>query len=74
MGRGNRGEGERGDVKFQMELPQSGGWRGGRGENRFLIKAKDVGVKGQRVLWEGITGLRLLYVSLLGHRCSSAWK
>lgn len=51
-----------------------GGGGEGEWENRFLIKAKDVGVKGQRVLWEGITGLRLLYVSLLGHQCSSAWK
>lgn len=62
-------ERERGDVKFQMELP----YRGER-ENRFPIKAKDVGVKGQQVLWEGITGPRLLHVSLLGLRGSSAWK
>lgn len=46
----------------------------GERENRFLIKAKDVGVKGQRVLWEGITDLRLLHVSLLGLQGSSAWK
>lgn len=62
-------ERERGDVKFEMELP----YRGER-ENRFPIKGKDVGVKGQRVLWEGITGLRLLHVSLLGLWGSLAWK
>lgn len=76
MGRGNRGEGER-ERRCKISdgvTSEWGEWRGGRGENRFLIKAKDVGVKGQRVLWEGITGLRLLYVSLLGHQCSSAWK
>lgn len=35
-------------------------------ENRFQIKGKYVGVKGQRVQWEGITGLRLLHVSPAG--------
>lgn len=62
-------ERERGDVKFQKELPGGGGQ-----ENRFQIKGKDVGVRGQEVLWEGITGLRLLHVSLLGLWGSLAWK
>lgn len=64
-------ERERGreDVKFQKELPY-----GGEQENRFQIKGKDVGVRGQQVLWEGITGLRLLHVSLLGLWGSLAWK
>lgn len=77
MGRGNRRERERQserergreDVKFQKELPY-----GGEQENRFQIKGKDVGVRGQQVLWEGITGLRLLHVSLLGLWGSLAWK
>lgn len=38
----------------------------GRGKIDSPYKARDVGVKGQRVLWEGIAGLRLLHVSLLG--------
>lgn len=67
MGRENQRE--RRDVNFQMKLP----YRGER-ENRFQIKGKYVGVKGQRVQWEGITGLRLLHVSLLGLWGSLAWK
>lgn len=63
------GEKESRDVKFQMELPH----RGER-KNRFQIKGKYVGVKGQPVLWEGIAGLRLLHVSLLGLQGSLAWK
>lgn len=48
---------------------------GGEGEDKKKKKSrKDVGVKGQQVLWEGITGLRLLHVSLLGRRGRLAWK
>lgn len=42
--------------------------------NRFLIKAEDVGVRGQPVLWEAGAGLRLPHDSLLGRRLSSARK
>ena len=57
------------DVNFRWSY-----LTGGERENRFPIKGKDVGVKGQRVRWEGITGLRLLHVSLLGLQSSLAWK
>lgn len=46
----------------------------GRGQIDSRYKARDVGVKGHPVLWEGIAGLRLLHVSLLGLQGSSAWK
>lgn len=42
--------------------------------NRFLIKAEDVGVKGQPVQWEAGAGLILLHDSLLGCQRSSARK
>lgn len=63
MGRGNRHERETGDVKFQTRLPP----RGGGVDSRY--KARDVGVKGQRVLVGGHHRPRDCFTSpLLGLR------
>lgn len=61
---------ERGRCKISDGVTSE--WGRGKIDSRY--KARDVGVKGQPVLWEGITGLRLLHVSLLGLQGSSAWK
>lgn len=65
MGRGSR-SGSKREREGRCKISDGVTSEWGRGKIDSPYKARDVGVKGQRVLWEGIAGLRLLHVSLLG--------